>query len=247
MEIRNVLYDTPAFYNIALRERHEEIPGIVERFITNFFDLKPSSYLDIGCGTGVYLSRLAKRFSRCVGTDLSERMIAHGRDENPSLDLRVADMRTMRLGERYELVSSFGSAITYALTDEDLSATIQTYREHLTPEGKLLISCWNASSFLGTTNYLNSSKEYDLQQNRAIARTSFSFDRAGQLLLRKRQWNFADGTNAEDICAYRLLFPEELRYRFKNNGLLITGIYDDADLKSTSLSNMGMYITARRA
>ena len=99
----------------------------------------PASALDIGCGTGQYLDALAETVAECWGVDLLDTNVAYARATRPRLHVVQGDMRTVRLGRTFDLVTSFGNALSYALTDDDVARTMDTYAAHA-HAGTLLIA-----------------------------------------------------------------------------------------------------------
>ncbi|TMA00670.1 MAG: methyltransferase domain-containing protein, partial [Methanobacteriota archaeon] len=70
------------------------------------YTVKPGTILDLGCGTGNHSVPLARRGYRVTGIDRSASMIAQAKKKasrlrNPPRFAR-ADMRTFRLGQRFE-------------------------------------------------------------------------------------------------------------------------------------------------
>lgn len=66
----------------TIAEQYQEAHGSGERLlqyrlaiIQRLLGNRRGTLLEIGCGTGVHLWRLAERFERCIGTDLSPKMI----------------------------------------------------------------------------------------------------------------------------------------------------------------------------
>lgn len=69
---------------------------------------QPASVLDLGCGPGLYTSRLARRGCRCTGIDFSPASIAYAREKARSekLDCQYieGDVRTTAFGSGFGLV-----------------------------------------------------------------------------------------------------------------------------------------------
>ena len=104
--------------------------------------------LDLGCGTGRHAVVLAARGWEVTGVDLSPEMLAlaqrRGADAGlPELDLRAGDVRTVRLGRRYDVVLLMFAVLGYQLTDADVTATLETARAHIESGGVLLFDVWN--------------------------------------------------------------------------------------------------------
>jgi len=66
------------------RTGEEEIQSLMENADHLGFPLSKGQALDFGCGVGRLTRALAKRFQRCCGVDISERMVAMARELNAS-------------------------------------------------------------------------------------------------------------------------------------------------------------------
>ena len=89
--------------------------------------------LELGSGGGNMASHLKRHFA-CTLTDLSPDMIALSGGINPNCRHIVADMRSVRLGERFDIVLAH-DAIGYMTTEEDLGGAIATAAAHVRPGG----------------------------------------------------------------------------------------------------------------
>lgn len=94
--------------------------------------------LELGVGGGYNLSHLTSDFE-ATGVDLSEAMLARCRILNPGVELRLGDMRTVRLGRTFRAVL-IHDAISYMVSEADLRAAFQTAAAHLEPGGVLVTS-----------------------------------------------------------------------------------------------------------
>lgn len=93
--------------------------------------------LDLGSGGGHHLHRIAARHD-AEAVDLSAPMLEHSRRLNPGVRHHLGDMRTVRLGARFDAVL-IHDAISYMTTEDDLLAAFTTARAHLDPGGLLLV------------------------------------------------------------------------------------------------------------
>ena len=66
-------------------------------------------------------------------------LLAVSRRRNPDCDHHLGDMRTIRLGRRFDAVFVH-DAVAYMTTDSDLSAAVSTAFEHCRPGGLLLVA-----------------------------------------------------------------------------------------------------------
>lgn len=107
--------------------------------------------LVLGCADGRIPCGLAKEGARVVGVDPSESMISRAealrRKADPEvqarLSLKAADLRVVRLTERFGLVLCPLNAIGLVATLEELDALLATVRHHLTPDGTLALDAAN--------------------------------------------------------------------------------------------------------
>ena len=92
--------------------------------------------LELGSGGGNNASHMKAAFEMTL-VDLSPDMLAVSRELNPELEHHEGDMRTVRLGRRFDAVM-IHDAIAYMTTEADLRAAITTAASHLEPGGMAL-------------------------------------------------------------------------------------------------------------
>ena len=112
--------------------------------------------LDVGCGTGFLLERLAERGWSGVGVDLSPESVEHARRRLE--EIGAADRLTAVVGSAYEPPA--GPFDLIALTDvlehlEDPRACLRALREQMAPDGLLVISTPNRRSLPGARRWLS--------------------------------------------------------------------------------------------
>lgn len=97
------------------------------------------SVLDLGCGTGLFLSCLA-RDRRLVGVDPAAAMleIARHRPSREHVTWIEADATAFRTDERFDLVVLTGHAFQVFLTEADQRAVLATIAAHLAPDGRFI-------------------------------------------------------------------------------------------------------------
>jgi len=103
---------------------------------------RPSRFLDLGCGPGLYASRLAQLGHTCVGIDWSPASIRFARQQAQQLGLactyQESDVRQASFGEGFDLVQFvYGEFNVFKPADADLILG-KAYRA-LNPGGKLLL------------------------------------------------------------------------------------------------------------
>lgn len=94
--------------------------------------------LELGSGGGHVAFHLSHEYAFTL-TDLSADMLAVSRALNPGCVHAQGDMRTLRLGRRFDAVF-IHDAIDYMTTEADLLAALQTAAAHLRAGGLLLLA-----------------------------------------------------------------------------------------------------------
>jgi SAM-dependent methyltransferase len=148
------------YYDLLYRDKdYVSEAGYVRSLIQQY---RPSaeSLLDLGCGTGRHALLLAEMGHRVSGVDLSEEMLASARERlsqrppEPAQSGRVppkfvhGDIRTVRLGAKFDVVVSLFHVMSYQTGNQDLAAALATIREHLNPGGLFVFDCWYGPAVL---------------------------------------------------------------------------------------------------
>ena len=235
--VRNLLYDEPRLYDLAFPDAGDTMGRMCREAFARYLSGPPGSVLDIGCGTGRLLESLAATIGECWGVDYAESNVAYARSARPQLTVRQGDMRTVRVGRRFDAVTCFGNALSYALTDGDLARTTESLAAHAHPGSLLMVDVLNARCYLEGVGFRERiDGSVDTPEFRATSVSMHSLDRSGRLLRRTRVWSIPGREEVEDYAEYRLLYPEELRDLVEAAGFEIVGMYDNRDFRATDLT-----------
>jgi SAM-dependent methyltransferase len=112
--------------------------------------------MEVGCGTGAHAAEWAQMGFTVAGVDRSEGMLEAAEARRSSLPPEVAerlsfnegDARTVRLGRRFDAMTSLFHVMSYQTTNADIAAAFQTAREHLAPGGVFVFDCWYGPAVL---------------------------------------------------------------------------------------------------
>ncbi|MBS2545501.1 class I SAM-dependent methyltransferase [Catenulispora sp. NL8] len=163
------------------------------------------SVLDLGCGTGAVLEQLACTYSDQAGVDLLPGMIDIAKKHRPELDLRVGDMRTVRLGRSFDVVICVGNALAYLIEPEDVQAAFATFAEHCVPGGLLIIQTPTVYPPLDR----NRNAKAEVSGRHAGVVIRYTRDPRDETFTMTRHWNFEDGERTTDVVRRRVLSIEE--------------------------------------
>lgn len=132
------------YYNLFYRDKDYQAEA--EYIISLITQYKPSAgtILDLGCGTGRHDAILANKGYNVHGVDSSEAMLAEAyRLEGlNNLSFSKGDIRTIRLGKKFDIVVSLFHVMSYQTTNDDLLKAFQTMACHLDHNGLMIFDCW---------------------------------------------------------------------------------------------------------
>jgi SAM-dependent methyltransferase len=123
---------------LSAPEEYVEEMGIIHDVLEAHRRRPIRRLLELGSGGGNDASHLKAHYEVTL-SDLSPQMLAVSEALNPDCRHVQGDMRTLRLGERFDAVF-IHDALAYLLTEEDLRATAATAFEHCEPGGMVLLS-----------------------------------------------------------------------------------------------------------
>jgi SAM-dependent methyltransferase len=126
----------------AASRRSERIDSQVSWINETLLDGKPSDILDLGCGPGLYTSRLASLGHRCLGIDFSPAAIQHARERAAARDLPCEyihqDIRAASYGTGHQLAMLLFGEFNVFRREEIANILTKAYQS-LDPGGVLLL------------------------------------------------------------------------------------------------------------
>lgn len=132
------------WYYIPWKWEHEQASTMLH---------KDDAILEIGCGTGGFLERIAQKVEQAVGLELNEQAVEKCREKG--LEVEKADLMAYRDQHR----GQFDVLLAFQLMEhiEDVGAFMRAAVDLLKPGGRLIFSVPNNDSFIAKVkgDYLN--------------------------------------------------------------------------------------------
>lgn len=143
-------YNYPALYDLAYRWRTDEECAQVEASFRRYAQGPIRTVLDLACGTGRHLIRLAQRGYRLIGLDASEPMLQFARGKlegfGLSADLVHQPLEHFQIAEPVDVAICLMDSIRALTTDAMWQTHLASVERCLHPGGLYLIDCWVASA-----------------------------------------------------------------------------------------------------
>jgi SAM-dependent methyltransferase len=198
---------------------------------TRFAARKPSTLLDMGCGTGGHALPLRRRGYQVTGIDRSEAMIQLAREKARKAGLDVPfhmmDMQALALPCRFDAVTCMFQAINYVLSERDLSAVFRNVHRHLDQGGLFLFDFRNGIPSIRSHSPV---RVRQVQANgRTLLRISENELDAMEQLFRTKYTNLLlEGERvvqrATDAHVVRFFYPREVRHALEQADFEVLGM-----------------------
>ena len=184
--------------------------------------------LDLGCGTGKHAEYLAKNGFSVHGVDISPAMVrtAESQVTNGLADklmFEVGDVRTVRLGKKFDAVLSLFHVVSYQTLNNDLDAIFTTASEHLECGGIFIFDFWHGPGVLTDPPSVRVKRmgSSDMDVMRIAEPVSRCGDNVVEVnytvIVSRKDGNVVDSFNERHPMRY--LFLPEIKYLLKNSGL----------------------------
>lgn len=108
---------------------------ILKQWINDSLLIKPSSILDLACGSGNASIIYHDLGYNVTGIDLSESMIRYAQSKNPNIEYHILNMINFNLNHTYDLVVCFMDSINYLTNINDIKQTFINVYNHLNDKG----------------------------------------------------------------------------------------------------------------
>ena len=211
-------YSAPRFYEIAFDMNRKGEVDFLRHCFKRYARRPVRRVLDIACGTGPHLVRLAEHGYAMTGLDLSPANIAYLRerleDKERSADLIVGDMTKFRLARKVDAAICMQDSQGHLLTNEQVVAHLRAVARAVQRGGLFVFDRYMCSSWTDPARAWSWSR----RRGRVIVRASFSalhdVNPVSQVFRERMTLEgIENGTRKvyRQTHLSRMVFPQELR------------------------------------
>jgi SAM-dependent methyltransferase len=212
--------------------------------------------LELGCGTGRITIPMAQQGISMTGVDITPGMLDHARQKAQALPIQwvEADARSFQLGRQFRFIFESGSLFQHLLERADQEAMLARVRDHLEPEGRLVIGAIFPNADLladvETEQFWFSYANAEGQEVRVSGTQHYDPVRQVKTETAYRRWRDADGREIVRPAPLMLrnIFPQELESLLHYNGFTVIERYGDLDFSPLmETSQHIIYLCQKRA
>jgi SAM-dependent methyltransferase len=211
-------YAQPAAYDVAFAAHREAEVAFLVGCFRRWRRGRVRRVLDIACGTGPHLLRLARRGYRVTGLDTSAPNLAYvaerARRAGVAVTLTAQDMAAFRLAGRYDAAICLQSSQGYLLTNADLLRHFRSVARALRPGGLYVFDRYLLSSWRDPVRRWVWQRRRGEVTVRSALSVLHDVDPVGQTFDERLTLEVGEGPAAavyRHVERIRLVFPQELR------------------------------------
>lgn len=141
------------YYDLLYQDKdYEGEAAYVLEVLKKYAECPIKTLLELGSGTGIHASLLAKTGIYIHGVELSESMIDRAKERSKGVDTGLTfhqgDARTYRTDSKFDAVLSLFHVLSYQTLDSDLKAVMNTASVHLEAGGIFVFDFWYGPAVL---------------------------------------------------------------------------------------------------
>jgi SAM-dependent methyltransferase len=181
--------------------------------------------------------------------DLTPAFIKAAQRKFPEVAFQVGDMRKLAFRASFHALTCIGTTFLYNVRNEDLLATLDSFRRALRPGGLLFIDVLNAVAFIRARPFLETTRhEFQLGGVQATATIEHTVLEETQCFTEQVTWELEGHPPRKDSrSTFRMLFPQEARHFLEGAGFRDVRILGDFRQGATKLNGPRMLLLARKA
>jgi len=141
--MKQLYNDFAKYYDLFFQEKNykKEIDFVLSTL--KKYKIQQDSILDVGCGTGTYLSLLKNKFKTLYGMDISKQILGIAKNKVPKCIFWQDDMQDFKIERQFNLITCLYSVFNYNLDTESAIKTLKNFYQHLKPHGITIIALYN--------------------------------------------------------------------------------------------------------
>lgn len=203
---------------------------------------KDARILELCCGTGRLTLPIAKDGYDISGVDITPSMLKQAKakalEEGLKVEFIEADIRTLDLPEKYDLIFIPFNSIHHLYKNEDLFKAFNVVKTHLKDDGLFLLDCFNPNIqfIVEGEKELKKIAEYTTKDERKVLiKQIMSYENKTQI--NRIAWHYYINGKFDSIqnLDMRLFFPQELDSYLESNGFNI--LHKFGDFKETPFND----------
>jgi len=189
---------------------------------------KNARILELCCGTGRLTIPIANRGYNICGVDMTSSMLVEARNKASEAGLAIefieADMRTLDLSEKFDLIFIPFNSIHHLYKNEDLFQALNVVKNHLKQNGLFLFDCFNPNIQYITEGEKEQKEiaKYETKDGRnVLIMQNMRYENKTQI--NRIEWHYYINDVFDSIqnLDMRLYFPQELDSYLEQNGYTI--------------------------
>jgi len=221
-------------------------PNIYDGLNNFLFDLKfyrkwmptdkNAQIIELCCGSGRLTIPLAKENLNICGVDNSKSMLEKARlkakNEKLEIDFIEADIRTLDLPNKYDLIFIPFNSIHHLYENNDLFDTLKMVKKHLKDDGLFILDCYNPNMhyIIDAEKGKNKIAEYKtIDGRKVIIEQTMKYENKTQI--NRIEWHYFINDKFDSIqnLDMRMYFPQELNSYLKSSGFTIIHKFGNFD------------------
>lgn len=227
-KVGNLIYD--AYIYDGMNNNLSDLP-----FYTKWLPKhKEAKILELCCGTGRLTIPIAKEGYAITGVDFTPSMLAQAKAKALEAGLTIpfieADIRTLDLQEKFDLIFIPFNSIHHLYQNDDLFQALQCVKSHLKEDGLLLLDCFNPNIryIVEAEKEQQQIASYTTQDGREVViKQTMRYESKTQI--NRIEWHYyINGTfDSVQNLDFRLYFPQELDAYLERCGFSIIHKFGD--------------------
>ena len=203
---------------------------------------KETRILELCCGTGRLTLPIAKDGYKISGVDITSSMLdqanAKALEAGLTIDFIKADIRTLDLPKKYDLIFIPFNSIHHLYQNDDLFQVFNVVKSHLKENGLFLLDCYNPNIqyIIEGEKEQKEIAEYITKDGRKILiKQKMHYENKTQI--NRIEWHYFINNKFDSIqnLDMRLYFPQELNSYLEHNGFKI--IHKFGNFKEEEFNN----------